>query len=137
MTSEPVYSISSAAELTGYSLPTIRKRLDDLRKHGAVQVEGRWRIPLSALHQAGLMVKVTTNPDRKVVADSLDSATTNEIATLRAELADALQRAAVAEAVAAERGQALERADVALRMIEAGRTGAGSSRTGWLGRRRG
>jgi hypothetical protein len=142
MTTEPVFSINAAAKLTGYSLPTVRKRLPSLIEHGAKQVEGKWKIPLSALHGAGLMMRVTSNDDSQDSGNGLHSATTSDIETLRARLAEAEQRAAVAEALADERQRALDRADLAMRMLEARaapvapQTGAGERRGlfSWLGR---
>jgi hypothetical protein len=82
-----------------------------------------WAIPLSALHAVGLMSKVEgSNPETitgQVSGQSLQAETRQEIERLRGALSVAEQRAAVAEAVAAERLQALERADRALLMIEA------------------
>jgi hypothetical protein len=118
MTSEQVYSINGAAELTGYSLPTVRKRLPDLQKHGAIQVQGRWQIPLSALHQAGLMQRVTVNPDREAIVAAFRAETMTEVETLRKRVSEAEQRAAVAEALAEERQRSLDRADRALLALE-------------------
>jgi hypothetical protein len=137
MTSEQVFSINAAAKLTGYSLPTVRKRLPDLSRHGAVQVAGRWSIPLSALHTVGLMQRVVSNADKQVTSEALHSETINILDDLRGQLADALQRAAVAEALAGERERALERADRALLMLE-GNTASRqpqAPRRGWLTRR--
>jgi len=65
------------------------------------------------------MVKVDSKDGEQVPSKNLQSVTSNEISTLRAQLAEALQRAAVAEAIATEREKALERADRALFAIEA------------------
>ena len=143
MTTEQTYSINAAAKLTGYSIPTVRKRLSDLRRYGAVQIDGRWQIPVSALHAVGLTQRVTSNGDSKDTGDALPSETISEIETLRGQLAEALQRAAVAEAVAAEREKALERADRALLMLEGARAvteppaAAERPSSGWLSRLRG
>jgi DNA-binding Lrp family transcriptional regulator len=126
MSSEEVFTINGAAKMTGYSLPTIRKRLPQLEKAGAVQIDGRWRIPLSALYACGLMSKV--EGFSKATSNPLHSETVNDIETLRAELAEALRRAEVAEAIASERAAALERADRALLAIEASST---SRRARW------
>ena len=83
MSSQENFSINAAAKLTGYSLPTIRKRLPDLQAAGAVQVDGRWAIPLSALHACGLMSKVEGLS--KPAENPLQSETVNEIETLRVE----------------------------------------------------
>lgn len=83
MSSQETFTINSAAKLTGYSLPTIRKRLPELERAGAVQVDGRWAIPLSALHACGLMVKVEAVS--KDTENVLHSETVNELEKLRAE----------------------------------------------------
>lgn len=121
--SEETFSVNGAAKLTGFSVPTIRKRLPELKRAGAVMAGDSWAIPLSALHAVGLMSKVEgSTPETitgQVTGQSLQGETRQEIERLRGALSAAEQRAAVAEAVAAERLQALERADRALLMIEA------------------
>lgn len=117
--SEETYSVNGAAKLTGYSVPTIRKRLPDLQRAGAVMAGDSWAIPLSALHAVGLMVKVEGQVSGKVEGQSFSPETRQEIEALRGALSAAETRAAVAEAVAEERLQALQRADKALLMIEA------------------
>ncbi len=121
--SEETYSVNGAARLTGYSVPTIRKRLPDLQRAGAVMAGESWAIPLSALHAVGLMAKVEGNAlpasEGKVTGQSFHPETRQEIEALRVALSAAETRAAVAEAVAEERLQALQRADKALLMIEA------------------
>lgn len=119
MSSEETFSINAAAKLTGFTIPTVRKRLPELKRAGAIQREGRWSIPLSALYACGLMSRVDSKELAKETDKPLLSETIETVNTLRAELAEALQRAAVAEAIASERGQALERADRALLMLEA------------------
>jgi DeoR/GlpR family transcriptional regulator of sugar metabolism len=112
MSSQEIYSINAASKLTGYSLPTIRKRLPALKKAGAIQRGGVWEIPLSALHAVGLMSKVESG---KVSSKGSEE----EIATLRLQLAQAEARAQIAEALAVEREKALERMDRALLALEA------------------
>lgn len=142
MSSQQTFTLNGAAKLTGYSLPTIRRRLDALQKAGAIQQDGVWAIPLSALHSVGLMTKVDSNETPNETGQPLVTQTPNEIETLRGQLAEALQRAAVAEAVAIEREKALERADRALLMLEGSRafteaqTGAERPSSGWLSRLR-
>jgi len=122
MSSQESFSINAAAKLTGYSLPTVRKRLQALEKAGAVQQGGRWAIPLSALHAVGLMSRVEGESKplaSEVTPQPLQGETIKEIDNLRAQLSEALQRAAVAEAVAQERAEALQRADRALLALEA------------------
>jgi hypothetical protein len=122
MSTEETFSINAAAKLTGFTIPTIRKRLPELEKAGAQLLGTRWAIPLSALFAVGLMSKVDSKTDKKLYGQTLQGETINELTSLRSQLADALQRAAVAEAIASEREKALERADRALLMIESGTT---------------
>lgn len=106
MSTEESYSINAAAKLTGYSLPTLRKRLPALKKAGAVQRDGRWSIPLSALHAVGLMSRVEADSKpviSKVTQQHLHSETINELDELRAQNRQLSERVAVAEALAAER----------------------------------
>jgi hypothetical protein len=134
MSTEQTYSINAAAKMTGYSIPTVRKRLPELQRYGAVQIDGRWQIPLSALHAAGLTQRVTSNGESKNVDPDLLNETTTEVEGLRAQLAEALRRAEVAEAIAEERERALQRADKALLMLEGLRAPAGPTapaRTSW------
>lgn len=121
--SEETFSVNGAARLTGFSVPTIRKRLPELKRAGAVMTGESWAIPLSALHAVGLMIKVEgASPETitgQVTGQALQVETRQEIEHLRGLLSEAEKRAAVAEAVAEERRQALERADRALLMLEA------------------
>lgn len=117
MSSQETFSINGAAKLTGYSLPTIRKKLPALKEAGAVQNDGKWAIPLSALYACGLMSKVEGLS--KPAEDPLHSETINELERLRAENEQLRRERDVAQAVAAERGEALVRADRALLAIEA------------------
>jgi hypothetical protein len=121
MSSEETFSINAAAKLTGYSVPTIRKRLGALSKAGAVQVEGGlWQIPLSALHAVGLMSKVEgeTLPATTDTPLATDSAL--EVKLLRVELEGA-------RGIIAVQREALERADRALLALEGKRPPAPSS----------
>lgn len=129
---EETFSVNAAAKLTGFTVPTIRKRLPELKRAGAVMVDGAWHIPLSALHAVGLMVKVEGqqggNITGQVEGQTFYPETRQEIDRLRGALAQAETRAAVAEALAEERRLSLERADRALLALEATVT-ASESRT--------
>lgn len=122
MSTEENYSINAAAKLTRYSIPTIRKRLPALKKAGAVQVEGSWKIPLSALQAVGLMVKVegdgVSSKDNDPELELLKSELVKLEGLFRADLAASEKRAAVAEAIAHERGEALADMRKAMLMIE-------------------
>jgi hypothetical protein len=111
MSTEEIYSINAAAKLTGYSVPTIRKRLPALKKAGAVQKDGLWNIPLSALHAVGLMVKIEGG---KLPSKGSEE----EVTALRLQVAQLEAKLAGSEALAREREIALERMDRALLMIE-------------------
>jgi DeoR/GlpR family transcriptional regulator of sugar metabolism len=123
MSSEENYSINAAAKLTGYSVPTIRKRLPALKKVGAIQRDGSWNIPLSALHKVGLMVKVEGG---NVSSKGKD----DEVETLRRENTELKTRAAVAEAVAHERGEALADLRNAMKQLE----GRAPTKRSWFSR---
>jgi hypothetical protein len=122
MSSQETFTVSGAARLTGYSLPTIRKKLPQLKDAGAVNIGGRWAIPLSALHACGLMSNVGESVN--TTSKQLQTETISELETLRAENSDLRRRAEVAEAIATERAAALERADRALLALEAARPSA-------------
>lgn len=111
MSTQPNFSINAAAKLTGYSIPTIRKRLPALKDLGAVQIEGSWQIPLSALHAVGLMVKVEGG---EVSSKNNDE----QVTDLLQRVAHLETRVAVAEAVASERGDALADMRNAMRQLE-------------------
>jgi len=123
MSTQENYSINAAAKLTGYSVPTIRKRLPALKKAGATQRDGSWNIPLSALHTVGLMVKVEGGNVSSKAKD-------DEVETLRRENSELKARAAVAEAVAHERGEALADLRNAMRQLE----GRAPSKRSWFSR---
>ncbi|HEX2923125.1 MAG TPA: hypothetical protein VHS28_03750 [Chloroflexota bacterium] len=99
-----------------------------------MQTPKGWSIPIPVLIQMGLMDR-TTSPDPVIAPDSSqmphqEAPTTAPTQThleplveaLREKLAEAEKRAAVAEAVAAERERIIEVQAQALRMIEAPRT---------------
>lgn len=137
----PTVSLARAVELCGVSRSTIQRRKAELVELGAEVTDKGWNIPIPALIGAGLLSNVTP-PDAvsKGVADtskdtpSAIPADIPEIVRLRERLADAERRAEVAEAVAEERLRSLERADVALRMLEVGKATPASAET--LPRRR-
>lgn len=123
MSSEENYSINAAAKLTGYSIPTIRKRLPALKKAGATQRDGSWHIPKSALHAVGLMVKVEGG---NVSSKDND----DQVADLLQRVAQLETRVAVAEAIANERGDALADMRNAMRQLE----GKAPTKRSWFSR---
>lgn len=124
MSTEEIYSINGASTLTGYSVPTIRKRLDVLKKAGAIQTGLQWEIPLSALHAAKLMSKVNGQTSESVTQKK-SGEVVNILGALQVQLDEALRREEIAllraehaEAIAAERLKALDRADRTMLMLE-------------------
>lgn len=113
--------LKEASRVTGVSLSTLRRRRDDLRNAGATQhADGTWSIPIYTLVTLGMLDKV--GPSAPVSSTPIerpsDAPTWDQVASLREQLLDAQQRAAVAEAVAHERGNALEDVRRAMRMLE-------------------
>lgn len=127
----PVLTLKEAARIEGgASLSTLRRRLSELEKLGAVRTDQGWRIPIAALHQLGLIPGTT--PPQGVMAPSTTPGDetpveTPEIERLRREVADLRRRAEVAEARAEERGQALTDVRLAFRALEAGSSTNGTS----------
>ncbi len=110
--------LKEASRVTGISLSTLRRRRSDLRKAGATQhADGTWSIPVHTLITLGMLDKVGPHSPAPTERPS-DAPTWDQVASLRDQLTDARQRAAVAEAVAHERGNALEDARRAMRMLE-------------------
>jgi len=131
--SSPVMGLAEAAQACGVSVSTIRRKRTELMELGAAQTAKGWHIPVTALIALGLMTSTTDAPMTPVEppvtpglmpvmtppVDSQRDALMGEVETLRAKLADAERRAAVAEAVAAERDRIIHAQEMALRMLEA------------------
>lgn len=124
----PTVSQSRAAELCGVSTTTVRRYRQSGRLFGCEPDEksGGWQIPIPSLVAAGLLKRSSpadTVPAERVEPDKSPHEVTPQtvlearITELEAALAKAEQRAAVAEAIAHERGQALEVERQALRAI--------------------
>lgn len=127
MTAPPSVGLAEAARLCGCSVSTLRRRRDDLLRQGATQTDRGWSIPIPALIALGLMPN-STPPDgvapRTVTPVMTPPAETPALDALRQQLADterrlleAQHRAALAEAVAEERGRALDAERAALRLL--------------------
>ena len=133
----PVLGLAEAAKACNVSLSTIRRRRAELLAMGATSDARGWRIPIPALIELGLMDRTTAPTDtlRKPSeapsahgmtpvmtppADSPSDDPSELLEELRSRLAEAEQRAAVAEAVAAERERVISAQAQALRMLEAG-----------------
>lgn len=129
--SEATFGMKRAAEVAGVSVSTIRRNRELLREHGAVLDPDGWKVPMSALIASGLMRR-TTPPDQPASTSRGSETPTKDqvpehVRELerelleerhRRELAEERQRAA--EAVARERGEALEDVRAAMRMLTAG-----------------
>ncbi len=131
MTDRPSFTLSEAADATGKTKKTMRRRLDAGDFPNAYREAGPgnsnswpWRVPLEDLLAAGFQLHEPTPPDvepepQETPAPAVDA---DQVAELKAENSELRRRAEVAEAVADERAKALERADLALRALTAGPT---------------
>lgn len=132
----PTLGLAEAAKACGVSVSTLRRKRPELTAHGAAQTASGWRIPVTALIALGLMDR-TTDTRHESQHDSLMTPTTTapadaliaQLDALRAALAEAEKRAAVAEAVAAERERMIQTQATALRMLEAPKTPANPTPT--------
>lgn len=126
----PTLGLAQAAKACGLSVSTLRRKRPELAAYGAAQTAHGWRIPVTALIALGLMARTTDAhhetrqdtprmPSMTPVMTAPADALTGELEALRAALADAERRAAVAEAVAAERERMIQTQAMALRMLEA------------------
>lgn len=123
-------TLSEAADRTGASRSRIRRMLDagEFPNARQEQAPGKgasaqvWRIPVPDLLAAGLV----PNSPRPMPADSRDQASEQDagqdLSDLRHELDLERERRRSAEALAAERGRALEALEQALRLLEASTT---------------
>jgi hypothetical protein len=123
----PTIGLAEAARICRVSESTLRRKRAELVELGASHGPKGWSIPIPALVELGLL-DATTGPDTVVAPAALpDSpvepittpAATAELEALREALTAAELRAAVAEAVAAERERIIEAQAQALRMLEA------------------
>ena len=132
----PTLGLAEAAKACGVSVSTLRRKRPELSAHGAAQTANGWRIPVTALIALGLMDRTTdarhetqhdasTKPITTPPADALIA----QLDALRTALADAERRAAVAEAVAAERERMIQTQAMALRMLEASKPPASPTPT--------
>ena len=118
----PTVTAAEAAELLGKSRRTIGRMLNAGRLPGAVLTDQGWRIPrdaLDATEPPTEPVPPPTEPENGPrYGGPLSSDTADRLADLEAELADWRRRAEVAEAVAAERADALADARASLALAQ-------------------
>lgn len=125
---QAVFGMRRAAEVAGVSVSTLRRNKELLRAHGAVIAADGWQVPLSALVASGLMRRtsppeVSSPPDQEVEAARDPGALVEAQERIRELEREALElrfRAEKAEAIAQERGSALEAERMALRMLTTG-----------------
>jgi hypothetical protein len=133
LTGPPTVGLKEAARLCRVSVATVRRRREQLEAAGATAAEDGWTIPIPALVAVGLLDRTT--PPGEGAASGVAPATTPGTDTtespalteLREQLdaerrarAEAEHRARLAEAIAQERGRALEDTRLALRALTAG-----------------
>lgn len=127
----PTVSQSRAAELCGVSTTTIRRYRQSGRLEGCEPDEesGGWKVPIPALIAAGLLKRsspadtVTTERverDKSPHEVTPQTALESRISELEAALAQAQQRAAVAEALASERDRTIAAQELALKALTTG-----------------
>jgi excisionase family DNA binding protein len=116
-------TVTEAAKAVGVDRRTVRRRLDGGEFPHAYRDAGRegpetgpWLIPVEDLLDAGLNLRDPAEPEHAGEGASGDSETDE----LRAALADAVRRAEVAEARAAERDRVIEAQELALRTLMTG-----------------
>lgn len=125
----PTLGLAEAAKACGVSVSTLRRKRPELAAHGAAQTATGWRIPVTALIALGLMDRTTDAhhesrhgspaiPAMTATTTGAGDALTGELDALRIRLAEAEQRAAVAEAISAERERIIQTQAMALRMLE-------------------
>ncbi|GAA4655622.1 hypothetical protein GCM10023346_48590 [Arthrobacter gyeryongensis] len=127
----PVLGLAEAAKACGVSQSTLRRKRPELLELGAAQGPKGWSIPITALIALGLMDRTTVGtpespagrPSTADVAALMEPPAKSSmealVEALKADLAEAEKRAAVAEAVAAERERIIAAQAQALRMLEA------------------
>lgn len=125
----PVLGLAEAAKACGISVSTLRRRKEALIAAGATVSPKGWLIPIPALVSLGYLGSTTPPPDIPVTPtstppnDTPHATTLVELDSLRARLAEAEQRAAVAEAIATERERVIQAQAATLRMLERGTPG--------------
>lgn len=119
----PVLTVTEAARASGVDRRAIRRRLDSgefpnaYRDVGSQGPEtGPWLIPVEDLLRAGLTLRAPMAPDASILTSFGRS---EQESLLQSALADALRRAEVAEATAAERERIIEAQELALRAFAA------------------
>lgn len=126
----PTLGLAEAAKACNVSVSTLRRRKDILVAAGAIVTPKGWLIPIPALVSLGYLGSTTppgdTSQDTPMAptstppTDDPHATALVELDSLRSRLADAEQRAAVAEAIATERERVIQAQAATLRMLERG-----------------
>ncbi len=128
--SRPKWTLSEAAEHTGMSRSTLRRRLDQGKFPGAYRDQAKqWRIPLTDLLAAGItpvqgVFTDIAQPENELAHDIAQvTQAPLEIRVIELENALSIERAhrAAAEQVAIAHEQRAKTAEMALRMLEPSR----------------
>jgi len=123
--SRPKFSVVQASVRTGAARSTIQRHLRKGAFPNAHQLpDGTWQIPVTDLIGAGFRVDAPTPADEVTRGQAHDAEVMARVSALESQLAQALARAAAAEAVAAERERVIEVQANTLRMLTAGRSDA-------------
>ena len=104
-------SIREAVKLYQVSRPTLTKALKNGKLSGVQDGKGKWQIDpaeLSRVYHTRTDIAKTDGQTEPANLTSKNTHFTDEFDTLKAQLAEAEQRAAVAEALADERGKHIE-----------------------------
>ena len=132
MTLHGALSLSEAARVCGVARSTLQRRKVELIAAGALQVRGRWEIPLSALVTLGYVPQDATGDATPGATGGLPHATGSTapaaagdlVAVLRAQVEDLQRRLDESEgerrALTEQKDRALWAAVEASRLIEAG-----------------
>lgn len=112
-------SLKQAAEVAGVSVATMRRKRLQLQAVGAVCEPDGWHVSTAHLAAVGLLDRVTAEQQGVSTMAPPLIPPQGEIEALRGRLAEAEKRAAIAEAVAAERLVTIEAQRQALRLLEA------------------
>ena len=125
MRPRPTLTLTEAVERCDQSRSTLQRWIKAGKVEGAVREtpgddRSPWKIPIEGLLQAGAVLDAPeTNPSNNVdLTEEPESAP--EVESLRIEMAEYRRRAEVAEAIAAERLEALKDARLALRALGSG-----------------
>lgn len=88
MSSEQNFTLTGATKACGVSMSTMQRKLDTLRKYGAIKTGRQWKIPASALIAAGLPLDRVTSLEQVTKPVNEQYETSQEKDQLYAQIAD-------------------------------------------------